>query len=123
MQEEIKRREIRIEFICNGRVDIIDQDVLRALKGVGCVGIAFGVESGSQTILDQVLKKGISLEQVRHAFRWAYEVGIPTDAYFMIGIPGETERDIRETIPVLQNAQGIGSQFCHYDSHARNRTF
>jgi anaerobic magnesium-protoporphyrin IX monomethyl ester cyclase len=109
--EEIKRRDIRIEFICNGRVDIIDQDVLRALKGVGCVGIAFGVESGSQTILDQVLKKGISLEQVRHAFRWAYEVGIPTDAYFMIGIPGETERDVRETIRFSKTLKASAANF------------
>jgi len=109
--EEMKRRKIRIEFICNGRVDIIDKDILKVLKDIGCVGIAFGVESGSQDILDKVLKKGITLEQVRNAFRLAYEVGIPTDAYFMIGIPGEAERDIRETIRFSKTLKASAANF------------
>lgn len=111
LAEEMKRRKIGIEFICNGRVDIIDKDILKVLKDIGCVGIAFGVESGSQYILDKVLKKGITLEQVRNAFQWAYEVGIPTDAYFMIGIPGETEKDIGETIKFSKTLKASAANF------------
>jgi anaerobic magnesium-protoporphyrin IX monomethyl ester cyclase len=109
--EEMKRRKLKIEFICNGRVDIIDKDILKVLKDVGCVGIAFGVESGSQPILDNILKKGITLEQVRNAFKWAYEVGIPTDAYFMVGIPGETEKDINETIKFSKTLKASAANF------------
>jgi len=111
LAEEMKRRKIRIEFICNARVDIIDKDILKLLKDIGCVGIAFGVESGSQYILDKVLKKGITLEQVRNAFQWAYEVGIPTDAYFMIGIPGETEKEIGETIKFSKTLKASAANF------------
>jgi len=111
LAEEMKKRKIKIEFICNGRVDIIDKDILRLLKDIGCVGIAFGVESGSQSILDHRLKKGITLEQVRKAFDLAYEAGIPTDAYFMIGIPGETEKDIRETIRFSKTLRASAANF------------
>jgi anaerobic magnesium-protoporphyrin IX monomethyl ester cyclase len=111
LADEMKKRKIKIEFICNGRVDIIDKDVLKALKEVGCVGIAFGVESGSQYVLDHILKKGITLEQVRKAFQWAHEVGIPTDAYFMIGIPGETEKDIQETIRFSKTLRASAANF------------
>lgn len=107
----MRRRGLDLEFICNGRVDTIDKDILKALKDAGCVGIAFGVESGSQRILDEILKKGIRLEQVRNAFRWAWEVGIPTDAYFMMGIPGETEADIRETIRFSKTLRASAANF------------
>jgi len=109
--EELKNRKYKIEFICNGRVDIIDKGVLAALKSAGCKGIAFGVESGSQYVLDYILKKGTKLEQVKDAFRWAYEVGIPTDGYFMIGIPGETEENIKETIIFSTQLKASASNF------------
>lgn len=111
LAEEMKRRRLKIEFICNGRVDIIDKDILKVLKDIGCVGIAFGVESGSQPILDNVLKKGITLKQVHNAFQWAYEAGIPTDAYFMVGIPGETEKDIHETIKFSKTLKASAANF------------
>jgi len=109
--EELKKRKYKIEFICNGRVDIIDKGILAALKSVGCKGIAFGVESGSQYVLDNILKKGTKLEQVKDAFKWAYEVGIPTDGYFMIGIPGETEENIKETIRFSTQLKASASNF------------
>jgi anaerobic magnesium-protoporphyrin IX monomethyl ester cyclase len=109
--DELKKRKYKMEFICNGRVDTIDKGVLAALKSVGCEGIAFGVESGSQDVLDNILKKGIKLEQVKDAFKWSYEVGIPTDGYFMIGIPGETEEDIKETIRFSKQLKATASNF------------
>ena len=111
LADEMRKRKLRLEFICNGRVDIIDKDVLKELKEIGCVGIAFGVESGSQDILDRVLKKGITLDQVRKAFTWAYEAGIPTDAYFMVGIPGETEEDILQTIRFSRTLRASAANF------------
>lgn len=109
--EKIKSRKIKIEFICNGRVDIIDRDILKALKNAGCKGIAFGVESGSQYVLDNLLKKGTTLSQIKDAFRWAFEVGIPTDGYFMIGIPGETEENIKETIKFSKTLKASAANF------------
>ncbi|MFH1850442.1 MAG: radical SAM protein [archaeon] len=94
----LKKESIRIEWICNGRVDTVTKDMLRTMKKSGCEVIAFGVESGNQRILDDILHKNLKLARVREVFRWCRELKIKTDAYFMIGIPGETLQDIRNTI-------------------------
>jgi len=62
----------------------------------GCQAICFGVESGSQEILDLVKKKS-SLEKVKEAMRMTQAVGITALASFIIGLPGETEETLRKT--------------------------
>jgi len=79
------------------RVDTVDQEFMELAREAGCYSITFGVESGDQAILDNV-GKGIKLDEVRQAFRWAREAGLETLAYFMIGLPGETEESMRRTI-------------------------
>ncbi|MEK7281805.1 MAG: radical SAM protein, partial [Chloroflexota bacterium] len=79
------------------RVDTVDQEFMELAREAGCYSITFGVESGDQAILDNV-GKGIKLDEVRRAFRWAREAGMETLAYFMIGLPGETEESMGRTI-------------------------
>ncbi len=84
--------------LCNGiRVDRVDREFLRKARNAGCYGLAFGVESGDQALLDNI-DKGITIEQVRDAFTWAKETGLETTAFFMIGLPGETEQTIQKSI-------------------------
>ncbi len=80
----------------HSRVDTIDREMLTRMKQAGCTDIFFGVESGSQKILD-LLGKGITVEKIENAFRLAKEVGIKTQMYLIIGIPGETYQDIEMT--------------------------
>ena len=63
----------------------------------GCYRIPFGIESGSQLIIDNI-KKGIKLWQVEEAVKWARDAGLETVGYFMLGLPGETVKTIEETI-------------------------
>ena len=79
------------------RVDRVDKDFIERASKVGCYRVSFGVESGVQAILDRV-QKGITLDQVRRAFKWAREVGIETMAFFILGLPGETEVSMKRTI-------------------------
>lgn len=79
------------------RVDRVDREFLEKARDAGCYGITFGVESGDQTLLDNI-DKGTTLEQARKVFKWTKEVGIETLAYFMIGLPGETEETMQKTI-------------------------
>ena len=86
-------------IMINGiRANIADEEVLGAMKGAGCIRAAFGVESGNQEILDSVVDKHLTLDQVRAAFKAARAVGMETIGFFIVGMPGETEATMDDTI-------------------------
>lgn len=79
------------------RADRCDEELLEKMKKAGCYRISFGVESGSQEILNLV-KKGIKIETIKKTIKMAKKVGFETLAFFMLGIPGETEETMKQTI-------------------------
>ena len=93
----LQQRRLDIVWYCNGRVNLMTKQLLEAMYSAGCRGIAYGIESGNQKILDS-MKKNITLDQVREVVRWTKEAGINSCGYFMIGMLGETKATIRETI-------------------------
>lgn len=92
--DEIK--PLGIKWECQGRVNTIDKEMVTKMKKSGCVVIRFGVESGSQTILNG-LRKGITVQQIKDAFRVCRDVGIETQAHIMIGSPHESLESIKAT--------------------------
>lgn len=95
--ELILERELRLQWTCNSRVDFVDPEMLRLMAQAGCTWISWGIESGSEEVLRRA-RKGIKLEQVERALRWSRKAGIRNWGYFIIGLPGETEETIQETI-------------------------
>jgi anaerobic magnesium-protoporphyrin IX monomethyl ester cyclase len=95
--ELILKRGLRLRWTCNSRVDFVDPEMLRLMRQAGCWMSSWGIESGSEQVLRRV-RKGITLEQVERALHWAREAGIRNWGYFIIGLPGETEETIQETI-------------------------
>lgn len=83
------------------RVNLITEKVLKAMQKAGCLQIDFGVESGSQIILDR-MKKGIKIEQVERAFALCRQHKIRTFANIMFNTPGETEDDVIKTIKLMK---------------------
>jgi len=83
---------------CDTRVNAVTKPLLRAMKDSGCKKVCYGVESGSQRILDLVGKK-ITVEQVESAVHWAKEAGIKhIEGNFIIGVePSETLEDFEKT--------------------------
>jgi radical SAM superfamily enzyme YgiQ (UPF0313 family) len=88
---------------CDTRATSVSKDLLRAMRESGCRKVAFGVESGSQRILDAIGKK-ITIDQVRQAVSWAHEAGIRhIEGNFIIGSdPSETEEDIALTRKLIR---------------------
>jgi anaerobic magnesium-protoporphyrin IX monomethyl ester cyclase len=86
-----------LRWTCNSRVDFVDEELLRLMARAGCWTISWGVESGSAEILRRV-HKGTDPSQAERALRWARAAGIRNWGYFIIGLPGETEDTIRQTI-------------------------
>jgi radical SAM superfamily enzyme YgiQ (UPF0313 family) len=105
----IVNRRLDISFDIRARVDTVDDEMLAKLKRAGCQGIHYGIESGSPRVLER-LDKRITLAQVSDAFVSTRKHGIQTLAYFMIGNPGETLRDIKAT---LRYTRRIGADYVH----------
>ncbi len=99
--EVLIKEKLDLVWSATSRVDIVDAETLRLMKRAGCWQIAYGIESGDQRILD-VIKKGITLEQVEQALRWTKEAGIFTRGYLMIGMPLETTETMRKSIDFIK---------------------
>ena len=95
--DEIIRRQLNIGWDARARVNTVDRETLQKMKKAGCDRIYYGVESGDPEIL-KVIKKNITLEQVKTAFKLTKKLGIQTLAYFMIGLPTEKREHILRTI-------------------------
>jgi anaerobic magnesium-protoporphyrin IX monomethyl ester cyclase len=95
-------KERGITWDCDTRVNAVTRDMIFMMADSGCNKIAFGVESGSPRIL-KLIKKNITIEQARNAFKWAHEAGIITTAFFMVGShPSETKEDLKMSIDLMK---------------------
>jgi len=84
------------KWSAQARVDTVDFEMLSVMKQAGCTDLMFGIESGSQRILD-FLGKGITVKQIKKAFKAVNKVGINGGMFLMIGIPREKQEDIDMT--------------------------
>ncbi|MCW4016564.1 MAG: B12-binding domain-containing radical SAM protein [Candidatus Bathyarchaeota archaeon] len=107
--EEIIRRKLKIKWDCETRVDMVTKELLILMKKAGCYAVWYGVESGSQKVIDN-MEKGFSLEQVMRAFNWTKEVGLMVVAGTILGTPGETKETAWETIKFVEklNPDDVG---------------
>lgn len=95
--KEIVERKLNIVWAANSRVDTIDQERLMWMKKAGCHIIGFGIESGSQEMLDLMGKK-ITLDDARKAIKLCREAGIKTHTFYILGLPWEKRETIEKTI-------------------------
>jgi len=95
--ERMIEERINIRWTCNSRVDYVDEEMLKQMGRAGNWLISWGIESGNEQILRHV-RKGAYPEKAERALKWARAAGIKNWGYFIIGLPGETEETIRETI-------------------------
>jgi len=88
---------INISWMCNSRVDYVDEEMLQLMGQAGCWLISWGIESGNEQILKHA-HKGADPAKAQKALSWAKRAGIKNWGYFIIGLPGETEETIQQTI-------------------------
>jgi radical SAM superfamily enzyme YgiQ (UPF0313 family) len=89
--------KLHIKWTCNSRVDYVDEEMLIWMAKAGCWLISWGIESGNEQILKHA-RKGANPDKAKTALTWAKKAGIKNWGYFIIGLPGETEETIRQTI-------------------------
>ncbi len=108
---ELEKRGLDIVFrILGMRVDTVDKEILRAYKDAGCWMIEYGFESGSQKILN-IIDKRVSVEQNRQAAIWTHAAGIFTSPTLVLGMPGETNDTVEESIDFISS---LGLWFRQY---------
>lgn len=110
ISKEILKRNVRINWTCNSRVDNVDLELLEFMKKAGCWMISFGIESGDQYILDNA-KKGITLEESVNAVKLSKQVGLDVSIQCIIGLPGETKKTALKTITFAKSLNADYAQF------------
>jgi radical SAM superfamily enzyme YgiQ (UPF0313 family) len=94
--ERLARRPLGVQFNCAVRVGHCDTALLRLLKEAGCLMVSLGIESGDPELLARH-KSGVSLAEVTDTVQRIKTAGLRAKGLFMMGLPGETERSIRQT--------------------------
>lgn len=99
--DDIIARDLNIVFHVTTRSDCVDAVMLQKLKAAGCYKIAFGIETGSPRLLEQMGKEN-DIATAELAIKLAKEAGILVTALVIVGNIGETEESIRDTIAFLR---------------------
>lgn len=92
-----KQHQLRIDFECITRAERLTETVLQQLQEMGCFRIWIGAESGSQRIIERMDRR-VELETVQQTMQLTRKMGMEAGTFIMVGYPGETLRDIQQTM-------------------------
>jgi len=105
----IRQKRIRMQFYCEGRVDRAPYSLLRKMKQAGFTVMYYGVESGTQHVLDYY-RKGITLPQAAQAVADAKRAGMIVVTSYIVGAPIESREDILRTFEFVRKTRPHGIQ-------------
>jgi len=110
--EEMIKRKInqKIQWTCESRMDLVNEDLLKKMHQAGCWQISYGVESGVQRLLD-LIKKEEKLEDMEKTFAITKKIGITIRGFFMLGLPTETYKESLQTIEFAKKLDPLWAQF------------
>ena len=89
-------KKLDVKWGCQGRIDLVDEEILKAMKGANCLYIGYGVESFTQEILDN-MKKQIRVEDIIPVIKMTNSIGLKPIVQYMYGFPGEDDSSIERT--------------------------
>jgi radical SAM superfamily enzyme YgiQ (UPF0313 family) len=96
--------DLGMKWRMHTRTDHVSLDEFRMMKDCGCVEVGFGVESGSQRMLD-LMGKANTVENNERAIAWANEVGLYSRIYLIVGFPGETWESVNQTLDFVRRTR------------------
>lgn len=89
-------KKLQVKFVCNTRVDKVDEEIIIALKGAGCQSVFFGIEAANDLTLDKFVDKGINVEQIKNAIELCKKHNINSTMSFILGNINDKEEDIQQ---------------------------
>ncbi len=105
------KSKLDLEWVCDTRVNLVNEELLERMASAGCKTIWFGVESGSPRILEKINRQ-ITLEQTENAFKMCRKAGIQVACSFMLGLPGETKEDLMAS---YRFAEKLNADWCQFN--------
>ena len=105
---ELQRRSLKVQWKAFGRVNLVDEEMMRAMAGSGCVELRFGIESGSDSILKQI-KKGFTSAQTLEVVPMAVDIFPRVDAFFVWGFPFESMEDFHQSLFQMVSFRMLGA--------------
>ncbi len=103
----LKEKNIDVKWSCITRIDCISKEVLQSLKDAGCKIIFYGVDSGTQRILD-FINKGYTVDDVVRAIKLSLEYGFSIENTFIVNFPTETKKEMVETLRLARTLLDMG---------------
>ncbi len=113
--ERLKKLQIpksygrRLKWTCESRADIVSIELLQEMHTAGCTTIQFGMESGSQQLIDHLGKK-ITLRQIENSVKWSRQVGISPVLSMVFPHPYETEETLKQTFDFIRRLYDLGAE-------------
>jgi len=110
------KNKLDLEWVCDTRVDLVNQELLEKMSRAGCKTIWFGVESGSERMLQRI-GRNTTLKQIETAFELCRKNRIQTACSFMLGMPDETLKDMEMS---LRFAKKLNPDWCLFNVFIAN---
>ena len=100
--QEMIRRDLRLRWLCEVRLNHVDPELLALMHAAGCERVHYGMETGAAHLLSQIGKPGVDLEMAARVVAESKAVGLNVQLHMMLGLPGETWETVRQTRRVLR---------------------
>lgn len=101
--DEIEKQGVKVSYEIISRSDRLNEEVIELLVKSGCFRVWIGAESGSQNVIDKMDRR-VDVNNVRAMIQLARKKGLQAGTFIMLGYPGETQKDIKETVRHLSES-------------------
>ncbi|MGD1000344.1 MAG: radical SAM protein [Candidatus Brocadiia bacterium] len=107
--DELARTGLKLEWKAFGRVNLVDEEMMRAMAACGCLELRFGIESGSDRVLE-IIRKGFTAAQALEIVPKAIPIFPRVDTFYVWGFPFETIEDFRQSLFQMISFRMMGAR-------------
>lgn len=109
-----KVKPLGVTWSCLYRINLIDEQLLKEMKSSGLQNISFGIESGSQRILEKLRKTEVTPLRAKKGIDTCFRIGIKTNVGFISGVPSETKEDLQATLNLARELKATTIRITSY---------
>jgi radical SAM superfamily enzyme YgiQ (UPF0313 family) len=120
---ELYQKEVGLPFHSYEMIDILSKDRVKSLKKAGCMEISLGIQSGNETIREEILNRKMSNEKILKSAFWLDEAGIRIQTENIVGFPGEDKARILDTIKINARIHPVMVKIYYFNPFRNTRLY